>query len=65
MLRYFVVGKKTLNGDEKNVKESKTCSMYVNEFVLANCPEVRMLMMVDCMNAIGKVTIESGGGMGP
>lgn len=54
-----------MNGDEKNVKESKTCSMYVNEFVLANCPEVRMLMMVNCMNAIGKVTIESGGGMVP
>lgn len=65
MLRYFVVGKKTLNGDEKNVKESKACSMYMNEFVLANCPEVRMLLMVGCMNAIGKVTIESGSVVGP
>lgn len=61
-LHYLVVGKGALNGDEENVEETKGKACYANELVLEDCPEVRMLMCVGCMNAIGRVSIQSGRG---
>lgn len=53
----MVVGKNALNGNEENVKQGN--ARYENELVLEDCPELRMLMFVECMNSIGKVSIRS------